>query len=335
MASLPTEMTAIEITEPGGPEVLRPMRRPLPEPALGEVLIEVTAAGVNRPDTMQRQGLYPPPPGASDLPGLEVSGTVVANGPGARRYKVGAAVCALTHGGGYAEYCVAPETQTLPVPAGLTVTDAAGLPETCFTVWTNAFERARLRAGERLLVHGGSSGIGTTAIQIASALGVRVFATAGTPEKCAACEGLGAERAINYRDEDFVSAVKTLTGGEGVDVVLDIVGGSYLQRNLAALRPEGRLAQIAVQEASKSQIDLFALMRKRLSIVGSTLRPQSVDNKARIAAALEEQVWPLVESGLVRPVVDTRLPLEEAAAAHARMEAGRHIGKILLERRAG
>ena len=335
MANLPTEMTAIEITEPGGPEVLRPARRPLPEPALGEVLIEVTGAGVNRPDTMQRQGLYPPPPGASDLPGLEVSGTVVANGPGARRYEVGAAVCALTHGGGYAEYCVAPETQTLPVPAGLAVTDAAGLPETCFTVWTNAFERARLRAGERLLVHGGSSGIGTTAIQIASALGVRVFATAGTPQKCAACEGLGAERAINYRDEDFVSTVKALTGGEGVDVVLDIVGGSYLQRNLAALRPEGRLAQIAVQEASKSQIDLFALMRKRVSIVGSTLRPQSVDSKARIAAALEQQVWPLVESGLVRPVVDTRLPLEEAAAAHARMEAGRHIGKILLERRAG
>ncbi len=331
MVQLPAEMTAIEITEPGGPEVLRPARRPLPEPALGEVLIEVAAAGVNRPDTMQRQGLYPPPPGASDLPGLEVSGRVVANGPGARRYEVGAAVCALTHGGGYAEYCVAPETQTLPVPAGLSVTDAAGLPETCFTVWTNAFERARLRAGERLLVHGGSSGIGTTAIQLASALGVRVFATAGSPEKCAACERLGAERAIDYRDEDFVTVVKALTGGEGVDVVLDIVGGSYLQRNLAALRPEGRLAQIAVQEASKSRIDLFALMRKRLSIVGSTLRPQSVDSKARIAAALEAQVWPLVESGLVRPVIDTRLPLEEAAAAHARMEAGRHIGKILLE----
>ncbi len=335
MVQLPAEMTAIEITEPGGPEVLRPASRPLPEPAFGEVLIEVTAAGVNRPDTMQRQGLYPPPPGASDLPGLEISGHVVANGPGARRYQVGAAVCALTHGGGYAEYCVAPETQTLPVPSGLPVTDAAGLPETCFTVWTNAFERARLRAGERLLVHGGSSGIGTTAIQIASALGVRVFATAGSPEKCAACERLGAERAINYRDEDFVSVVKEITGGEGVDVVLDIVGGSYLQRNLAALRPEGRLAQIAVQEAAKSQIDLFALMRKRLSIVGSTLRPQSVDSKARIAAALEEQVWPLVESGLLRPVIDTRLPLEEAAAAHARMEAGRHIGKILLERRAG
>ena len=331
MAKLPSEMTAIEITEPGGPEALRPARRPLPEPGLGEVLIAVTAAGVNRPDTMQRQGIYPPPPGASDLPGLEVSGIVVANGHGAHRYEVGAAVCALTHGGGYAEYCTAPETQTLPVPEGLSVTDAAGLPETCFTVWTNAFERARLRAGERLLVHGGSSGIGTTAIQIASALGVRVFATAGSPAKCAACEELGAERAINYRDEDFVTVVKALTGGEGVDVVLDIVGGSYLQRNLAALRPEGRLAQIAVQEASKSQIDLFALMRKRLSIVGSTLRPQSVESKARIAAALEEQVWPLVESGLVRPVIDTRVPLEEAAAAHARMEAGQHIGKILLE----
>ena len=332
MAKLPADMTVIEITEPGGPEVLRPARRAVPEPGLGEVLIEVTAAGVNRPDTMQRQGLYPPPPGASDLPGLEVSGLVVAIGPGAHRYEVGAAVCALTHGGGYAEYCTAPETQTLPVPAGLSVVDAAGLPETCFTVWTNAFERARLRAGERLLVQGGSSGIGTTAIQIASALGVRVFATAGSPEKCAACERLGAERAINYRDEDFVSVVKELTGGEGVDVVLDIVGGSYLQRNLAALRPEGRLAQIAVQEASKSQIDLFALMRKRLSIVGSTLRPQSVESKARIAAALEEQVWPLVESGLVRPVIDSRLPLEEAAAAHARMEDGQHIGKILLER---
>ena len=331
MAKLPTEMTAVEIAEPGGPEVLRPARRPVPEPGLGEVLIEVAAAGVNRPDTMQRQGAYPPPPGASDLPGLEVSGHVVAVGPGAHRYEAGDAVCALTHGGGYAEFCVAPETQTLPVPAGLSVVDAAGLPETCFTVWTNAFERARLRAGERLLVHGGSSGIGTTAIQIASALGVRVFATAGSAEKCAACESLGAERAIDYQNEDFVAVVKETTGGEGVDVVLDIVGGSYAPRNLAALRPEGRLAQIAVQEASKSQIDLFALMRKRLTIVGSTLRPQSVESKARIAAALEETVWPLIESGLVRPVIDTRLPLDQAAAAHTRMEAGQHIGKILLE----
>ena len=332
MAKLPTEMTAIEITEPGGPEVLRPARRAVPEPGLGEVLIEVAAAGVNRPDTMQRQGLYPPPPGASDLPGLEVSGHVVASGPGAHRYEAGDAVCALTHGGGYAEYCVAPETQTLPVPEGLSVVDAAGLPETCFTVWTNAFERARLRPGERLLVHGGSSGIGTTAIQIASALGVRVFATAGSAEKCVACERLGAERAIDYRNEDFVTVVKEITGGEGVDVVLDMVGGSYVQRNLAALRPEGRLAQIAFLEGSKCQLDLNALMRKRLTIVGSTLRPQSVESKARIAAALEETVWPLVEAGLVRPVIDTRLPLDQAAAAHARMEAGQHIGKILLER---
>ncbi len=332
MTTLPADMTVIEIAEPGGPEVLRPARRPLPAPGLGEVLIEIAASGVNRPDTMQREGLYPPPPGASDIPGLEVSGTVVASGPGAHRYAAGDAVCALTHGGGYAEYCVAPEGQTLPVPAPLPLVDAAGLPETCFTVWTNLFERARLRAGERLLVHGGSSGIGTTAIQIASALGVRVFATAGSAEKCAACEALGAEKAIDYRSEDFVAAVKSLTGGEGVDVVLDMVGGSYLQRNIAALRPEGRLAQIAVQEASKSQIDLFALMRKRLTIVGSTLRPQSIDSKARIGAALEETVWPLVGQGLVRPVIDCRLPLEQAAAAHARMEDGAHIGKILLER---
>ncbi len=331
MTDLPAEMTAIAIAEPGGPEVLRPVRRPLPEPGHGEVLIEVAAAGVNRPDVMQRQGLYPPPPGASDLPGLEVSGRVVACGPGARRYEAGDAVCALTHGGGYAEYCIAPEGQTLPVPEPLALADAAGLPETCFTVWTNLFERARLRAGERLLVHGGSSGIGTTAIQIATALGARVFATAGSPDKCAACEGLGAERAIDYRREDFVEAVKALTGGEGVDVVLDIVGGSYLPRNLAVLRPEGRLAQIAVQEASKSQIDLFALMRKRLSIVGSTLRPQSVESKARIAAALEERVWPLIDSGLFRPVIGSRVPLEQAAAAHARMEGGQNVGKILLE----
>ena len=331
MAKLPAAMTAIEITEHGGPEVLRPARRGVPEPGLGEVLIEVAAAGVNRPDTMQRQGAYPPPPGASDIPGLEVSGHVVANGPGARRYEAGAAVCALVHGGGYAEYCVAPEGQTLPVPAPLALGDAAGLPETCFTVWTNLFERARLRAGERLLVHGGSSGIGTTAIQIASALGVRVFATAGSAEKCAACEELGAERAIDYRAEDFVAAVKALTGGEGVDVVLDMVGGSYLQRNIAVLRPEGRLAQIAFLEGSKSRIDLNPLMRKRLTITGSTLRPQSIESKARIAAALEETVWPLVAQGLVRPVIDSRLPLERAAAAHARMEEGQHIGKILLQ----
>lgn len=332
MTEVPAEMTVIEIAEPGGPEVLRPATRPVPAPGHGEVLIEVAAAGVNRPDVMQRQGLYPPPPGASDIPGLEVSGHVAALGPGAHRYAAGDAVCALTHGGGYAGYCVAPEGQTLALPGGVSLADAAGLPETCFTVWTNLFERARLRAGERLLVHGGSSGIGTTAIQIASALGVRVFATAGSADKCAACERLGAERAIDYRSEDFVAVVKELTGGEGVDVVLDMVGGAYLQRNLAALRPEGRLAQIAFLEGAKCQIDLNSLMRKRLTIVGSTLRPQSIESKARIAAALEETVWPLVEQALVRPVIDSRFPLDQAAAAHARMEDGGHIGKILLER---
>ena len=330
MVKPPATMTAIEIAAPGAPEVLRPVRRPVPEPGHGEVLIDVAAAGVNRPDVMQRQGAYPPPPGASDIPGLEVSGRVLACGPGVYRYKQGAAVCALVAGGGYAEYCVAPEAQTLPVPESLSVTDAAGLPETFFTVWTNLFERAGLRAGERLLVHGGSSGIGTTAIQVASALGVRVFATAGSPEKCAACERLGAERAIDYRNEDFVAAVKDSTEGEGVDVVLDMVGGSYLQRNIAVLRPEGRVAQIAFLKGSKCLIDLSSLMRKRLTIVGSTLRPQSAESKARIAAALEETVWPLLASGLVRPVIDSRLSLDQAAAAHARMEEGRHVGKILL-----
>ena len=331
MATAPADMTVIEIAAPGAPEVLRPARRAVPAPGLGEVLIAVAAAGVNRPDVMQRQGAYAPPPGASDIPGLEVSGHVAACGPGVHRYEEGDAVCALVHGGGYAEYCVAPAGQTLPLPQGLGLSDAAGLPETCFTVWTNLFERARLRAGERVLVHGGSSGIGTTAIQIASALGVRVFATAGSPEKCAACERLGAERAIDYRSEDFVAAVKALTAGEGVDVVLDMVGGSYVARNLAALRPEGRLAQIAFLEGSKCQVDLNTLMRKRLTVTGSTLRPQSVESKARIGAALEESVWPLVEQGLVRPVIDSRFPLDRAAAAHARMEEGRHIGKILLE----
>ncbi len=332
MQKLPTEMTAIEIAEPGDPSVLRPVKRPVPEPGHGEVLIDVVAAGVNRPDVIQRQGGYPPPPGASDIPGLEVSGYVVDRGPGASRYAEGEAVCALLTGGGYADYCVAPEAQTLPVPASIELRDAAGLPETCFTVWTNLFERARLRAGERLLVHGGASGIGTTAIQIAAALGVRVFATAGSTEKRAACERLGAERAIDYRNEDFVAVVKELTGGEGVDVVLDMVGGAYVQRNIAALRAEGRLVQIAFLEGAKCRLDLMPLMRKRLTITGSTLRPQSVESKARIAASLEATVWPLLESGLVRPIIDSLIPLSQAYAAHARMEDGQHIGKILLER---
>ena len=332
MAELPREMTAVEIAAPGAPSMLRPVRRPLPELGPGEVLIEVAAAGVNRPDVMQRRGGYPPPPGASDIPGLEVSGRVVARGPGARRYAEGDAVCALVAGGGYAEYCAAPEAQTLPAPAALSLRDAAALPETCFTVWTNLFERARLEAGERLLVHGGSSGIGTTAIQIATALGATVVATAGSAEKCAACERLGAERAIDYRAEDFVAVVKELTGGEGVDVVLDMVGGAYVQRNIDALRTEGRLAQIAFLEGAKCRIDLMPLMRKRLTLTGSTLRPQSIASKGRIAAALEATVWPLVEAGRVRPVIDGCFPLEQARRAHARMEGGAHIGKILLER---
>ncbi len=326
----PTHMTAIEIAEPGDASVLRPTRRPVPVPGEGELLIEVAAAGVNRPDVMQRRGIYPPPPGASDIPGLEVSGRVVRTGPGASRYRPGEAVCALVSGGGYARYCTAPEAQTLPAPPAIDLADAAGLPETCFTVWTNLFERAGLRSGERLLIHGGSSGIGTTAIQIAAARGVRVLATAGSKEKCAACERLGAERGIDYRQEDFVAATKALTDGKGVDVVLDMVGGSYTPRNLSMLAMEGRLAQIACLEGRKSEIDLAALMQRRLSIVGSTLRPQSVDSKGRIAAALEREVWPLIDSGAVRPVVDSRIPLEDASRAHMRMESSEHIGKILL-----
>lgn len=329
MSGKPSEMTVIEISESGGPEVLRPARRAVPEPGHGEVLIAVSAAGVNRPDVLQRQGGYPPPPGASDLPGLEVAGTIAGLGPGAARYAMGERVCALVSGGGYAEYCLAPEPQTLPIPEGLDDVQGAALPETFFTVWTNLFERARLKAGERLLVHGGSSGIGTTAIQVASALGVRVFTTAGSAEKCSACESLGAERAINYRDEDFETAVKDLTG-EGVDVVLDMVGGDYVQRNLNVLRPEGRLVQIAFLGGVKSQLNLMPLMLKRLTITGSTLRPQSIESKARIAVALEREVWPLLAAGAIKPVIDSTFPLVEAAKAHARMESGAHIGKIVL-----
>ncbi|MGD9538093.1 MAG: NAD(P)H-quinone oxidoreductase [Alphaproteobacteria bacterium] len=330
MADLPHEMTVVEIAAPGGPEVLRPAKRPVPSPGLGELLIKVEAAGVNRPDAMQRRGGYPPPPGASDLPGLEVAGRVAARGPGTFRYKEGDAVTALTAGGGYAAYCVAPESQCLPQPRGLSALEAAGLPETCFTVWTNLFERARLRAGERLLVHGGASGIGTTAIQLGRAFGARVFATAGSPEKCAACVSLGAERAINHRSEKFEEIVLELTGGEGVDVILDMVGGSYVARNLKALRPEGRLACIAVQESPKAEINLLPLLLKRLSIVGSTLRPQGNEAKARIAAGLEREVWPLIEAGQVRPVIDSSYPLEQAAKAHERLESNLHIGKIIL-----
>jgi putative PIG3 family NAD(P)H quinone oxidoreductase len=293
-------------------------------------LIRVVAAGVNRPDVLQRYGKYPPPAGASDLPGLEVAGRVVACGTDAKGFKVGDQVCALLAGGGYAEYAVAPAPQCLPAPKGLTAIEAAAVPETFFTVWTNVFERGRLQHGETFLVHGGASGIGTTAIQLARAHGARVFATAGTAEKCAACERLGAERAINYRDEDFVAVVKEETGGAGADVILDMVGGEYTARNLDLLRIDGRLVQIAFLKGSKVEIDLNPLMRKRLTFTGSTLRARSIAEKGAVAAAVRRNVWPLVESGKVKPVIHATFPLAEAAKAHAMMEADQHIGKIVL-----
>jgi putative PIG3 family NAD(P)H quinone oxidoreductase len=321
---------AVEIARPGGPEVLVPARRPRPSPGPGEVLIAVEAAGVNRPDVLQRQGHYPPPPGASDIPGLEVAGVVVALGEGVGEWAVGDRVCALLAGGGYAEYAAAPAPQCLPIPRGLTPVEAAALPETFFTVWTNVFERGRLRAGETLLVHGGSSGIGTAAIALAHAFGARVLATAGSAAKCAACEALGATRAINYRGEDFVAAVKETTGGRGADVVLDMVGGDYTPRNIECLALEGRLVQIAFLHGSRVQIDLLPVMQRRLVITGSTLRPRSVAEKGAIAGALRGQVWPLIEEGRVRPLIHATFPLERAGDAHRLMESGEHIGKIVL-----
>jgi len=323
-------MTAIEIKEPGGPEMLVAALRPRPEPGSGQVLIEVAAAGVNRPDILQRQGGYPPPPGASDIPGLEVAGRVVALGPGASRWQVDDEVCALVAGGGYAEYCAAPAQQCLPVPGDLDLVAAATLPETFFTVWTNVFERGRLQSGETFLVHGGSSGIGTTAIQLAAAFGARVFATAGSAAKCAACERLGAERAINYREEDFVAVIDKATGGRGVDVILDMVGGDYIQKNIKLLAPDGRLVNIAFLKGSKAEVNLLPVMLKRLTLTGSTLRPRSVAEKGAIARALEEKVWPLLATSRVRPVIEGRFPLTRAADAHRLMEAGAHIGKIVL-----
>jgi NADPH2:quinone reductase len=324
-------MQVIEIPHPGGPEVLRVATRPVPQPKPGEVLIRVAAAGVNRPDCFQRAGSYAPPPGASDLPGLEVAGTIVALGEGVTQWRQGDEVCALTPGGGYAQYCVTPAGHCLPIPRGWTVLQAAGLPETCFTVWINVFERGHLAAGETLLVQGGSSGIGVTAIQIAHAFGNRVFATAGTPEKCQACEALGAERAINYRKEDFVEVVRSLTGGQGVDVILDMVGGDYVARELASLREDGRLSIIALLGGSKAQIDLNQVLRRRLTITASTLRPRTVEFKTAIATALREKVWPLIEAGKFKPVIFRTFPLELAAEAHALMESDAHIGKILLQ----
>lgn len=329
--NLPELMTAIEITEPGGPEKLAPTRQLVPQPAPGEVLIKVVTAGVNRPDCLQRQGGYPPPPGASDIPGLEVAGTIAALGEGVTDWKIGDAVCALLTGGGYAEYCVAPAPQCLPVPAGLTLQQAAALPETFFTVWSNVFDRARLQPGESLLVHGGTSGIGTTAIQLARALGSRVFTTVGGSEKVQPCLDLGAERVINYREEDFVQVIKEVTNNKGVDVILDMVGGDYVQRNLSALAVEGRLVFIAFLRGAKVELNLAPVMMKRLTITGSTLRARPVAHKAPIAKALLETVWPLLASGAIRPIIDRVFPLTEAAAAHALMESNRHVGKLLLQ----
>jgi putative PIG3 family NAD(P)H quinone oxidoreductase len=324
-------MIAIEITEPGGPDVLVAGERPRPEPGAGEVLIKVAAAGVNRPDVMQRQGRYPPPPGASDIPGLEIAGVVEQIGSGVEALAAGDTVCALISGGGYAEFCVAPVEQCLPVPRGLSLTEAAAIPETAFTVWTNVFERGRLRPGEILLVHGGSSGIGTTAIQLARALDARVFATAGTAEKCAACETLGAERAFNYREVDFVAALKEATSGHGADVILDIVGGDYFQRNLDAAAMEGRIVLVGQLGGTKAQITTTPIFLKRLTITGSTLRARTVAQKGELARAVHRHVWPLLESGAVRVPVHATFPLHAAADAHRMMESNAHIGKLVLE----
>lgn len=328
--SIPTEMNCIEITEPGGPEVLKPATRPVPHPEAGEVLIRVQAAGVNRPDCIQREGNYAPPPGVTDIPGLEVAGEIVAVGDGVTALSVGDSVCALVAGGGYGEYVAAPVQQVLPVPAGLSIVEAAALPETCMTVWTNVFERAHLSSDETLLVHGGSSGIGTTAIQIASALGSRVLATAGSAEKCQACLDLGAERAVNYREEDFVAAAKEF-GGKGVDVILDMVGGDYIEKNIKAAAPDGRIVNIAFLRGAKAEVNFMPLMLKRLTLTGSTLRSQSIERKGEIARHLKKTVWPLIEAGRVKPVIYKVFALSEARAAHELMESNAHIGKIMLQ----
>lgn len=323
-------MKAIQITRPGAPDVLQPCERPVPEPRAGEVLIRVRAAGVNRPDVLQRLGAYPPPPDASDLPGLEVAGEIVGGDVADSGFCIGDRVCALVHGGGYAQFCVAPVVQCLPIPRGLDAVQAASLPETFFTVWSNVFDRAHLAPGETLLVQGGSSGIGVTAIQLAHALGHRVFATAGSAAKVRACEALGAERGIDYRREDFVEVVKAATDGRGVDVVLDMVGGAYVPRELSALADDGRLVLIALLGGAKAEVPLAEILRRRLVITGSTLRPRPVTFKAAIARALCEKVWPLIESGRIRPVIHQHFALEDAAEAHRVMESGAHIGKLVL-----
>jgi putative PIG3 family NAD(P)H quinone oxidoreductase len=330
MSALPKTMTAIAIRAPGGADMLVPQERPLPQLAAGEVLVKVAAAGVNRPDVMQRQGLYPPPAGATDIPGLEIAGEVVALGSDVVRWKAGDRVMALVVGGGYAQFCAAHETHALPVPPTLTLTEAAAIPETFFTVWHNVFQRGRLTAGETLLVHGGSSGIGTTAIQLAKAFGARVITTAGSQEKCEACRRLGADTAINYKSEDFVAAAKAVTGGKGADVILDMVGGDYIERNYEAAAVEGRVVQIAFQDSPKATVDFRRIMLKRLTHTGSTLRARAIGDKAAIARGLDEHVLPLIAQGRVRPVIDSTFPLAQAGAAHRRMETSAHIGKIVL-----
>ena len=330
MTAIPETMTCIEIIEPGGPEVLRTTDRPVPEPEDGEVLISVQAAGVNRPDCIQRQGHYAPPPGVTDIPGLEVAGNIVAVGKNAGQWKIGDTVCALVAGGGYAEFVAAPAVQCLAIPGSLGMTEAAALPETFFTVWTNVFERAGLKPGETLLVHGGSSGIGTTAIQIASRLGSKVITTAGSDEKCRICRKLGAERAVNYKEEDFVDAVKDFTGGIGVNVILDMVGGDYLARNIKALAPDGRQVSIAFLGGSKAEINFMPVMLKRLTLTGSTLRPLPIERKGEIARALEKTVWPMIANAEIAPVIHATFPLQDAADAHTLMESSQHIGKIVL-----
>ncbi|MEO6339712.1 MAG: NAD(P)H-quinone oxidoreductase [Caulobacteraceae bacterium] len=331
MSALPEQMKAVEISAPGGPEVLVPVTRPMPKPAAGELLVAVEAAGVNRPDVLQRKGMYPPPAGASDLPGLEIAGTVAAVGEGVEGWSVGDRLCALLPGGGYAEYAVAPAPQCLPIPKGLSAVEAASLPETFFTVWTNVFERARFQAGDVVLIHGGTSGIGVTAIQMVKAMGGRAIATAGSAEKARACEALGAERGINYAEEDFVQVVAEVTGGHGADVILDMVGGDYLDRNLKAAASDGRIVMIAFLRGAKAECNLNLIMQKRLTLTGSTLRARPVAEKGRIAQALQRAIWPFIASGVIRPVVYKVFPLDQAAQAHELMESSTHIGKIVLK----
>lgn len=330
MTTLPQTMTAIGFHAPGGPDVLKPQQRPVPQPGPGQVLVHVAVAGVNRPDVLQRMGGYAPPPGASDIPGLEIAGRIVALGEGVSRYEVGDQVCALVAGGGYAEYAVVHEDNALPIPSGLSLEEAGAIPETYFTVWTNVFQRGGLKKGESFMVHGGTSGIGTTAIQLAKAFGATVLATAGSEEKCAACRELGADHAINYRAEDFVAAAKAATGGRGVNLILDMVGGDYINRNYDAAAESGRIVQIAFLNGPKAEVDFRRLMMKRLTHTGSTLRPRTIAEKAAIARELEDKVWPLLTEGRCKPVIHARFPLAQAAEAHALMESNAHIGKIVL-----